>query len=146
MSITTKRAIFHVIYVLSIAIAALFISKTLILLLVVIERNRSITHNWLKLRPYRVLHSFLAFERDLAVLALSFMAVGDAITTVVGSRIGKTKFLGKTIEGNIACLISCVTVGFVYNHIGLGQGVTIPINDNLTIPLFSGLVMTLIQH
>ena len=191
MSITTKRAIFHVICVLSIAIAALFISKTLILLLLgvatciflafeFLRLKISFMNNWFLLHfrsllretevsritgsSYVLIASFialLAFERDVAVLALSFMAVGDAIATVVGSRIGKTKFLGKTIEGNIACLIFCIAVGFVYFHAGLDisllailigalaatiiQGITLPINDNLTIPLFSGLVMTLIQ-
>ncbi len=105
--------------------------------------------------------AFLAFERDIAILALSFLAVGDAVATIVGKKIGKNIFLGKTVEGDLACLASCAATGFVFYYAGLDidlftillgslaatiiEGVNLPINDNLTIPLFSGLMMTLIQ-
>jgi len=105
--------------------------------------------------------ALLASERDIAVLALSFLAVGDAIASIVGKQIGKNKFLGKTVEGDLACFVSCVAAGFVFYYAGLeisllailfgslaatvAEGVNLPINDNLTIPLFSGLIMTLIQ-
>ncbi len=95
------------------------------------------------------------------MLALSFLAVGDAVATIVGKYIGKRRFLGKTLEGDLACLISCVAIGFVFYYAGLSislltiflgsvsatimEAVPLPINDNLTMPLFAGVVMTVMQ-
>ena len=105
--------------------------------------------------------AFLAFPRDVAVLALAFLAIGDAIGTIIGVRIGKRKLLGKTLEGDLACFISCVAIGLILNYGALNiplltmligsvgatliEALPLPINDNLTMPLFAGLVMTLTQ-
>jgi len=105
--------------------------------------------------------AFLAFQRDVAVLALSFLAVGDAMATIVGKWIGKRKLLGKTLEGDLACFVSCVVIGLVLCHAGVDipilvilagsvgasvmEAIPLPINDNLTMPLFAGLVMTVMQ-
>jgi dolichol kinase len=109
--------------------------------------------------------AFLVFPRDIAVVAVSFLAVGDAMATVVGKRIGKTRLLGKgkTLEGSLTCFISCLMVGIIYYFIGLDVGLLaiavgalgaaiieaiplpFPLNDNLTIPVFAGLVMLVIQ-
>jgi len=103
--------------------------------------------------------AFLAFQRDVAVLALAFLAIGDAVGTIVGERIGKRKLLGKTLEGDLACFISCVAIGLVFHYAALNiplltiligsvgatfiEAMPLPINDNLTMPLFAGLVMAL---
>lgn len=105
--------------------------------------------------------AFLVFQRDIAVLALSFLAVGDPLATIVGTHIGKRKLLGKTLEGDLACFISCIAIGFVFHYAGLSiplltillgsvgativEAMPLPINDNLTVPLFAGLVMTVTQ-
>lgn len=105
--------------------------------------------------------ALVAFERDIAVLALSFLAVGDAMATIVGKQIGKMRFLGKTVEGDLACFISCVATGLVFYYAGLDirllvilvgssaaaivEALPLPINDNLTVPLLAGLTMTLMQ-
>jgi len=105
--------------------------------------------------------AFLAFQRDIAVLALSFLALGDALATITGKRIGKGRFRGKTLEGDLACFISCITVGLVFHYAGLNiplltilvgavgativEAIPLPINDNLAMPLFAGVVMTVMQ-
>jgi glycerol-3-phosphate acyltransferase PlsY len=105
--------------------------------------------------------SFLAFPRDIAVLALSFLAVGDVVAAIVGRYMGKRRLLGKTLEGNLACLISCIATGFVFYYAGLDIGLLtiflgsitatitealpLPVDDNLTMPLFAGVVMTLVR-
>jgi len=105
--------------------------------------------------------AFLAFQRDIAVLALSFLAVGDAVSTMVGESIGKRKFLGKTVEGDLACLISCVVTGLAFHYAAVDvplltilvgsvsatliDAISLPVNDNLTIPLFAGVVMTVMH-
>jgi len=37
--------------------------------------------------------AFLVFQRDIAVLALSFLAVGDPLATIVGKQIGTRRLL-----------------------------------------------------
>jgi glycerol-3-phosphate acyltransferase PlsY len=105
--------------------------------------------------------AFLVFPRDVAVLALSFLAVGDSMATIVGKRIGKTRLLGKkTLEGDLACFVCCIAVGFIGYFAGLevswlailvgslaatiAEAIPLPLNDNLTVPLFAGLVMVAI--
>ena len=40
--------------------------------------------------------AFLAFPRDVAIVALSFLAVGDALGTIIGTRLGRRNLFGKT--------------------------------------------------
>lgn len=191
MSSIPIRGLLHIVVGLSIPIAALFLPRivllislgvvTFILLTVELLRFKVPSINRVFLRFYKPLlrekeisHltgasylfsasllAFLVFPRDIAVLAISFMAVGDAVAALVGKRIGKRKLLGKTLEGDLASFISCLAVGFIFYSAGLElplltivvgsvvaaivEAVPIPINDNLTIPLLSGVVMTVMQ-
>jgi len=106
--------------------------------------------------------AFLVFPRDIAVVAVSFLAVGDVMATIVGKRLGKTRLFGKTLEGDLACFVSCLIVGIIFYYAGLDVSLLIivvgslaatvaeavllplPLNDNLTMPLFAGLVMVVI--
>ncbi len=185
-----KRGLFHILGGLFIPIVALFLPRmvvvislcvaTFILLGFELIRSRvSGTNRWffscfkpllrekeasrLTGTSYMLVASliaFLFFQRDIAVLALSFLAVGDPLATIVGKRIGKRKLFGKTLEGDLACLISCVATGLVFYYAGLSvplltilagaaaaaivEAMPLPINDNLTIPLLAGVVMTVI--
>jgi dolichol kinase len=188
---TLKRGLFHLFGALTLPIAALFLSKAVLLIslgvvtfiVVAIELIRLKVPGvnrlflWLfkpllrKEEASRLtgtsytlvasLIAFLVFPRDIAVVALAFLAVGDAMATIVGKKIGKTRFLGKTLEGDLACFISCLMVGLIFYYAGLdisllailvgSLGATIagaiplPINDNLILPLFAGLVMLVVQ-
>ena len=67
----------------------------------------------------------------------------------------------KTLKGALACFISCIAVGLVFHYAGLNiplltilvgalgativEAMPLPINDNLTMPLFAGVVMTIMQ-
>jgi dolichol kinase len=188
---TLKRGLFHLFGALILPIAALFLSRTTLLIslgvvtfiVVAIELIRLKVPGvnrlflWLfkpllrKEEASRLtgtsytlvasLIAFLVFPRDIAVVALAFLAVGDAMATIVGKKIGKTRFLGKTLEGDLACFISCIVVGLIFYYAGLdisllailvgSLGATIagaiplPVNDNLILPLFAGLVMLVVQ-
>jgi dolichol kinase len=102
---------------------------------------------------------FLLFEKDIAVTSLLFVAIGDLTASVVGRKYGKLTLLdGKTLEGSLACLASCLTIGLIMMF--FGQSVTIsmvlygaacatllemtplPIDDNFTIPISSAIAMT----
>jgi len=191
MSSTLKRGLFHIFGGLSIPVTALFLPRvvllislgvvTFIFLAFEILRFRATGINkWFfsffrpLLREKEVsrltgasymlvasLMAFLFFQRDIAVLALCFLAVGDAVATVVGKRIGKRRLLSKTVEGDLACFVSCIVIGFVFYYAGFNirllttlvgsigatiiEAMPLPINDNLTMPLFAGLVMTVMQ-
>ena len=191
MSKMLKRSLFHLSCGLSIPVAALFLPKLAVLVALGVVTSLFLMFEVLRFavpeinnrfhsifRPllreeelsrvtgasYMAIASLmvlLVFERDIAVLALSFLAVGDTVATLVSKQLGKVRFLKKTIEGNLACFVSCIATGLVYYFAGLditlftillgsasatiAEALPLPIDDNLTMPLFAGLVMTLMQ-
>jgi dolichol kinase len=104
--------------------------------------------------------AYLAFETYIAMLAIAFLAVGDAIGAIVGHTVGRTRSLKKTLEGDMACFLSCIVVGFIFYFAGLVNDMTLivvgsvsatvieaiplPVNDNFMMPLFSGFVMSVV--
>lgn len=105
--------------------------------------------------------SFVIFERDIAVASVLFLSIGDSLSAIVTGFYGKRKLFKKTLEGDIACLIACLVTGLITYFAGLDislpvliigavvaaivEALPLPIDDNITIPIFSGLVMTLVQ-
>ncbi|HEX79307.1 MAG TPA: hypothetical protein G4O19_04035 [Dehalococcoidia bacterium] len=99
----------------------------------------------------------LAFDRDIAILAILFVSLGDPVATVVGIWKGRIVLWGRSIEGNIACFVVCLTMGLLatkildnltFPMIVIGaifatvfQAVPQKVNDNLTIPIGSALAM-----
>ncbi len=98
------------------------------------------------------------FKPDIASISVSFIIVGDTLAALVGRRYGKHKFRGKSLEGSLACLFGTIVVAFVgYELFDLPLAVgilgafvatvveAIPdfVDDNLSVPLVSALVMTL---
>jgi dolichol kinase len=102
-----------------------------------------------------------AFPRDLTILALSFLAVGDPLATLVGYYRGRHKLFGKSLEGSLTCLVACVGVGFVYYYTGLNvplpvilvgaavatiaEAIPFRIDDNLPMPLLAVTAMWLMM-
>lgn len=99
------------------------------------------------------------FDRNIALLAMAFIIVGDTFAALVGRRFGKIKFKGKSLEGSLACLVSTALVALAGASLlgfplwlGLTGAVVatvveaIPdfVDDNLSAPMISGLVMTLL--
>jgi len=105
--------------------------------------------------------SFLVFTRDVAVTSVCFLALGDALATIIGGSNGKKGIRGKTAAGKAACLLACLAIGFILYYSGLKVSIpaivigaiaatimeSLPkfVDDNLTIPVISGAVMTLIM-
>ena len=191
MPSTLKRGLSHIFSGLSVPVAALFLPRTALLVSLGVVTFIFLAFELLRFRApginrwfflffkpllrgneasrltgasYMLIASliaFLVFQRDIAMLALCFLAVGDAVATIVGKHIGKRRFLSKTLEGDLACFVSCVAIGFVFYYAGLNirllttlvgsvgativEAMPLPINDNLTMPLFAGLVMTVMQ-
>jgi len=109
--------------------------------------------------------TILLFDKSVAVAAISFIILGDIAAALVGRRFGKTNIgwragksnaLGnnkKSLEGSLSCLFMCLVVAVLVPHLPLWvgligavvatgvEGSTIPINDNFSVPLISGLIM-----
>lgn len=105
---------------------------------------------------------YLAFGKDIAVLSVCFLAVGDVAAGIIGLHVRRTRLFGRAIEGDLACLITCLAAGFLLRYTGLdvssitilagsvaatiGQAIRTPIDDNLTLPLFAGAVMAAVPR
>ena len=104
--------------------------------------------------------TFFLFPYKLAFLAVFFLIFGDPAAAIVGSLYGKTQLVkGKSLEGSLACLLVCAIVSLIYVQIVplgvsvfpfvilaataamLAELVTF-IDDNLTLPLISGFLLT----
>jgi len=106
---------------------------------------------------WAALVSYIAFGRDIAVLSVSFLAIGDVAAAIVGQHMGRTRLFGKALEGDLACFFSCLAIGFVLYYAGLGvgaltitvgavgatigQAIQMPVDDNLALPLLAGVLM-----
>ncbi len=100
------------------------------------------------------------FKPIIAFLAISYLSIGDTFAAVIGMSLGKRKFLGqnKSIEGSLACFTSILVFSIIFGT-GLNPWVfavgalaatlaelwNIPVDDNIKIPIFSGIVMSLVN-
>ena len=108
---------------------------------------------------YYLIGSFLCillFDKTLAIVCLCFLTLGDLFAALIGKQWGRIKlFSRKSLEGSLACFIVCTAVALL---IGLHPIVAIVgalvatliellptgVDDNVTIPLISGLAMHLL--
>ena len=99
------------------------------------------------------------FPRRIAIAALLFLSISDALASLIGIKFGKTRFLGKSLAGSMAFFISAAVIVFITQPaepwIGLAGALiataveALPLkiagrklDDNVTIPLSAGIVMT----
>lgn len=106
--------------------------------------------------------AFILFRRDIAVAALLLLAIGDPLAGMVGEKFGKHRFLGRSLEGSLACLAggTLVAVSLWMVHLdvrllAMVAGVVaaavmemapLPLDDNLSIPLASGGIISLVTY
>ncbi|MCA9774784.1 MAG: glycosyltransferase [Myxococcales bacterium] len=106
---------------------------------------------------YFVIGVYLAlifYEKRIAVTAMMFLSLGDPMGALIGSKYGSIKLLGKSLQGSAAVFFTCFIIGsFMLNPTiafwgalcaTLFELISSRINDNISIPLFSGLAMTLL--
>ncbi len=93
----------------------------------------------------------------MAVATLLYLILGDAAASLAGKRIGGPHWphSPKRVSGSLACLFVCLGVGvFILGPdygwacvfwgaaaAAIAEGLPLPINDNLLIPLTSALVL-----
>jgi dolichol kinase len=103
------------------------------------------------------------FPKNIAFMSLAFLAIGDTLAAVIGLSFGKRRIPGtkKSIEGSIGCFVGIFLFGFIYyicdENLGIAMGTIalgaltatlaeawkFPLDDNLKIPVISGIVMYL---
>jgi dolichol kinase len=96
------------------------------------------------------------FDKPIAIAAIIFIIVGDTFAALIGRKFGRYRFFrGKSLEGSTACLVGTLIVAALVP--GLDRTVAVigaivaavvealpfGIDDNVTVPILSGLAMTL---
>ena len=98
--------------------------------------------------------TIILIPKPFCIVALFFLAVGDTFAALVGMNYPYIKIGRKTLSGSIACFVSCSIIGLLFSF---GQNTStiifgaliatltelssMKINDNLSIPIFSGTSM-----
>ncbi len=95
------------------------------------------------------------YDEPVAITAMLFLSLGDSAAAIIGIRYGKTMIGPKSLEGSLACFGTCIIVGWFMNlsilvvifgalTATLAELISLKrLNDNITIPLFSGGIMAL---
>ncbi len=181
------RKIFHIVSI-SLWIPLIYFLPHYILLplfCIVIFINFALTqkYNWLILRPLYILTkyierkknenrpgiqglwanigillTYLIFDKEITILAVLILAVGDGLSGIVGFYLGRCKLpltKGKTVEGTLAFLFSAfiLTYSFFDFKTALAVSITSTIvelffdipDDNMTVPLSVGFSCTVVQ-
>jgi len=103
----------------------------------------------------------LVFEKHIAIASLTFLIFGDIFSKIFGLGFGKhTIIADKTVEGSLAYLGGVLICGFIlYTSLGIppvllltggiaaavGEVLPLGLDDNFTVGLISGAVMTSVQ-
>ena len=100
------------------------------------------------------LFTVILIPKPFCIVALFFLAVGDTFAALVGMNYPFLKIGRKTLSGSIACFVTCCMIGLLFSF-GLNTSTimfgafiatltelsSMKINDNLSIPIFSGISM-----
>lgn len=104
--------------------------------------------------------SFLFFEKEIAILAVTYLIFGDFFSKFFGIHFGKTSIFDKTLEGSLAHFTACLITAYLATHfLSFSRPVAIlgamvativellplRVNDNFSVPLLSAAVMTVFQ-
>jgi dolichol kinase len=101
--------------------------------------------------------SVLAFDDTIAIASLTFLILGDTVAAIVGKKYGKPMYWGKSPQGSLACFAVCLIIGaalldsswvIVAGALAatLAEALPVPMDDNMRVPIISGLVMQLVAH
>lgn len=106
------------------------------------------------------LTAFFVPQRDIVLVAFLYLTVGDGLAGFVGRVWGRPGVGGKSWIGSAACFLGTCTVGLVFLQAPrpavevLGgaafatvlERIKLPLDDNFSIPLFSGLALMCLRR
>jgi len=96
------------------------------------------------------------YAKPVAIASLAFIIIGDTAAALIGRRFGKHRYRGKSLEGSLAFLAASLIVvilapeiPYMIGVIGavvatVTEGISGSLDDNLSVPLVSGLAMHLL--
>ncbi len=100
------------------------------------------------------LFSILLVPDPFNIISLLFLSFGDTFAAIIGMKFPYIKLGKKTLSGSLSGFLICIIVGLLidlsitYEIIILGafmamliELLPLPLNDNVSIPIFSGLSM-----
>ena len=133
-------------------LVSIFFSKRLSFMMRDLEKKGEITGaTWVFVGA---LFTILLIPYPYSIYALLFLSVGDTFAAIIGMKFPFIRVGGKTISGSISGFIACVISGLIidisisYQILLFGafmamliELLPLPINDNVSIPIFSGLSM-----
>jgi dolichol kinase len=96
--------------------------------------------------------STIAFDKMIAIAALTFLVLGDSAAAFAGKKFGRPTYWGKSIQGSLACFVVCATIGSAVLANGwvalvgavaatVAEALPLPMDDNMRVPILSGLAM-----
>ncbi|MFX1380003.1 MAG: glycerol-3-phosphate acyltransferase [Promethearchaeota archaeon] len=124
------------------------------------EEKRFSTMTLFLMSTFLTVLFFTQFQIEIAITALSFLVFGDMFAKIFGLAYGRHKIFEKTLEGTLAYIGAVIILGYILNtsldiHLLLliSGGIAAPliellpigINDNFTVPIISGAVMTTVK-
>ncbi len=98
------------------------------------------------------------YAKPVAIASLAFIIIGDTAAALIGRRFGKHRYRGKSLEGSLAFLAASLIVvilapeiPYMIGVIGavvatVTEGISGSLDDNLSVPLVSGLAMHLLLY
>ena len=98
----------------------------------------------------------LLFSKEVAVISLVFLSIGDTVAGLFGRNYGKIRIGNKTLEGFIAGFFSCLIISLFYRPLQfsitasgaffgmLFETLPLPFDDNLKIPIASAIAMSIL--
>ncbi|MBO8130448.1 MAG: hypothetical protein H0Z29_02900 [Candidatus Marinimicrobia bacterium] len=108
---------------------------------------------------YVFIGSFLTiffFPKDVATTVLLFLTIGDSTACILGMKYGRIKIFNKTLEGSLAFTISSLiatiwitSIPFHIKIVGVLVAALVELlpkkfDDNISIPIISGLIITIL--
>jgi len=118
------------------------------------EKKESIASTYL-LISFTVI-TFL-FKKNIVITSMLFLIISDAAAAIAGKKFGRIKIFNKTLEGSLSFLITALIIAVPVMKLPLYQGIIgaftaaviellpVKVSDNLTVPIVSAVVMTLVS-
>ena len=104
--------------------------------------------------------TFLLFEKDIAILAITFLIFGDFTAKFFGLQFGRINIFRRTLEGSLSYFLICFLFGLLLSNFlnlqllliflgafsaAIAELVPLGVDDNFTVPIISGAVMAVVR-